>query len=134
MVTIPDSMDDLVYFTKRILGDKDEGKISVWVYRQKCPKCKKSLMGKPKDPKTGRAQIRAKEYQCPDCKYTVGKEEYEDTLEAEAAYTCPKCGNKGEGAVPFKRKKIQGVDALKFECSKCKTPIIVTKKMKALKG
>lgn len=133
MVNVPDSMEGLVYCTRRRFGEKEEGKIMVWVYKQKCPKCGKGVMGKPKDEKTGKAKIRAKEYQCPECGYTVEKEEYEDTLNAEAVYTCPKCGHKGEAVVPFKRKKIKGVDALNFVCEKCGEVMLVTKKMKELK-
>jgi len=128
MVEIPETMDDLVYFTKRTLGDT--GKITVWVYRQKCTECDKALMGKPKNEKTGRAKIRATEYVCPKCNHTVEKQEYEDTLEAQAIYTCPACQHEGEGVIPYKRKKTKGVDALKFECEKCKEIILCTKKMK----
>lgn len=132
MVEIPESMDELVYFTRRTLGEKEEGNINVWVHRKKCPKCWKGLMGKPKD-KKGKVRIRANEYVCYECCYRVEEGEYEDTLEAEAVYTCPKCKYQGETSIPFKRKKIKGADALKFVCEKCHEPIIVTKKMKELK-
>lgn len=124
----PESMEGLVYFTRRSIDDK--GKIMVWVYRQKCPKCGKEIMGKPKDPKTGEAKTRAKEYQCAECGFTEGKEDYESKLQAEAEYICPKCGFTGEQVIPFKRKKVKGVDALKFTCEKCSADILVTKKMK----
>ena len=98
------------------------------------------MMGKPKDPKTGKAKIRAKEYVCPECRYTIGMQEYEDTLTANIIYTCPKCGNNGEIQIPFKRKKIKmfneelqkeiSADALQFQCQKCSKKINVTKKMK----
>lgn len=132
MANIPDSMDDLVYFTRRSLGEG--GRITVWVYRQECQKCRKGVMGKPKDKKTGGIKIRAAEYVCPECGYTAEKQEYEDTLNAEAIYTCPKCGYEGEATIPFKRKKIKGVEALKFQCERCHEAMIVTKKMKELKG
>ncbi|MBN1385409.1 hypothetical protein JW968_00350 [Candidatus Woesearchaeota archaeon] len=137
MVTEPESMDELVYYTNRKVGN---GKITAWTYRGECPKCKKGLMGKPKDPKTGKPKVRATEYECPECGYTAEKEEYEDTLECEAKYTCPKCRKEGEGAVPFKRKKVMlfdeekqkktTVDAVVFLCSKCGEKIPVTKKLK----
>jgi len=60
----PKSMDECVYFTNRLLGN---GKIRAWVFREQCPKCGKGLMGKPRDPKTGRAKIRSEEYVCPSC-------------------------------------------------------------------
>ena len=130
MVKEPESMEDLVYMTNRIL---DNGSIRVWVYRKPCPKCGKGLMAKPKDKKTGKPKVRAKEYVCPECGYTVEKNEYEETLEAEAIYTCPECSHKGEATIPFKRKKIDGVDTLRFICESCGAKIDVTKKMKEKK-
>lgn len=134
----PESMDECIYFTKRGIGDK--GKAMVWVFREMCPKCKKGLMGKPRDGKTGKVKIRADTYECPECGYSVNKEEYEDTLTANISYVCPKCEHKGEVQVPFKRKKTHvfddekqkkvAVDALVFQCEKCNERILITKKMK----
>jgi len=133
----PVSMDECVYFTNRSVG---KGKIRAWVFRENCPKCGKGLMGKPKDPKTGRAKIRTEEYECPECKYNVSQQEYEDTLAMNIQYTCPKCSYVGEIAVPFKRKKVQRIDeetgkketveAVRILCEKCNEKIDVTKKMK----
>ena len=138
MVKIPNSMEELVYFTKRTYGDV--GRVMAWAYRSQCPKCKKGLMGKPKDSKTGKAKIRATEYECPECGHTIEKKAYEDTLTLEATYTCKKCGNTGEVSMPFKRKNIKVTDdetgkvascaAFIFPCSKCGEKIIVAKKMK----
>lgn len=122
----PESMDELVYYTDR---DVDKGSIRVWVFRQKCPKCGKAIMSKPVDAK-GKVKIRASEYVCRSCGYTVGKSEYEDTLTANAEYKCPKCLSPGEAQIPFKRKNIEGVLTLRVNCAKCGTPIDVTKKMK----
>lgn len=130
MVTEPENMEDLVYYTNRAI---DEGFIMAWVYRKKCPKCGKALMGKPKDPKTGKVKIRAKEYVCSECGYTVPKKEYEETLEVEIKYTCPYCQHIGETTTPFKRKKFKGVDAIVFNCGNCGEKIPITKKMKAPK-
>ena len=137
MVKEPTSMEELVYLTNRKIGD---GNVMAWVYKKDCPKCGKALMGKPKDEKTGKAKIRAKEYTCPECNYTVDKEEYEKTLTLEVKYTCPKCKHQGEIEVPFKRKKTKifdeekqkkvSVDAVVFECENCGEKIAVTKKMK----
>jgi predicted RNA-binding Zn-ribbon protein involved in translation (DUF1610 family) len=134
----PKSMTECIYFTRRKLGEK--GQAVAWVFKEKCPKCGKALMGKPKDEKTGKTKIRAKEYVCPECKYTAEKGAYEDTLTANIQYTCPHCGNSSEHQMSFKRKKAQmfdeqkqkkvSVDALKFQCSKCGKDILVTKKMK----
>ena len=123
----PESMDECVYFTRRAVG---KGFVMCWVFREKCPKCGKAEMGKPRDPKTGGVKIRAKEYVCPECNHTVEKVEYEDTLTANVAYTCPHCGHKGETQIPFKRKSFEGVKALVFQCDKCKGKIPITKKMK----
>lgn len=133
----PKSMDECVYFTNR---NTDKGKLKCWVPKEICPKCKKGMMGKPKDLKTGKPKIRAKEYECPECKYNVAMQTYEDTLTANIIYTCPKCSNIGEIQIPFKRKKVKmfdeelqkdiTADALQFQCQKCNEKINVTKKMK----
>lgn len=133
----PENMDECVYFTRR---EEGKGKSVVWVFREKCPKCKEGLMGKPRDPKTGKPKIRAKEYICPKCGYTIGKKEYEDTLIANIQYTCPECLHSGETQVAFKRKKVQkfdvekgkkvAIDALVYNCENCKTKLLVTRKMK----
>jgi len=132
----PKSMDECVYFTRR--NDKD-GKVVVWVFREKCTKCNEGLMGKPIDPKTGKYKIRSDYYECPKCKNTMNEEEYEETLTACIRYECS-CGYKGEIEVPFKRKKVmrldeeegkkKAVEALVFECEKCKKKFYITKKMK----
>jgi hypothetical protein len=126
---LPESMDELVYFTNRAI---ESGKAIVWVPRNQCPKCKKAKMGKPADD-DGHVKIRAREYICPACKYTVEKTAYEDTLTAFAIYTCPSCSAKGEYTGPFKRKNIEGALTFRFSCDKCKANIDVTKKMKEKK-
>ncbi len=128
MLKKPASMDECVYYTLRDIG---KGEITVWVFRQLCPKCKKSLMGKPTD--KGKVKVRAKEYICPSCGYTVEKEEYEETLTANAEYTCPECGARGEAQIPFKRKSVEGTKALRFVCTKCGAKMDVTQKMKEKK-
>ena len=132
-------MEELVYFTRRSLG-KAEGQAVVWVFKENCPKCGKGLMSKPRNEKTGKTKIRAKEYVCPECGYRVEKQEYEDTLTANIEYTCPKCKFEGEIMIPFKRKKVSffdeeklkkvAVDALVFECQKCREKIRIAKKMR----
>lgn len=120
-------MDECVYFTRRNVG---EGKVMAWAFRGKCPKCKKGLMGKPRDGKTGKVKVRAKEYVCPECDHTVEKKEYEESLTGMASYTCPACKKKGEAEFPFKRKTYKGVKAFVFDCQHCGEKIPVTKKMK----
>ena len=131
-------MSECVYFTNRLLDN--EGQITAWVFRELCPKCNKSLMGKPKNPKTGKAKIRAEEYTCPSCGYTEEKGEYEDKLTCNIKYKCPYCKHEDETQVSFLRKKVQrfneekqkkeSVEAVVFDCSKCKKRIEITKKMK----
>ncbi|MGV8141274.1 MAG: hypothetical protein ACP5NW_02415 [Candidatus Woesearchaeota archaeon] len=127
----PKSMEECVYFTNRMIGEKFNGQARCWVFRQQCPKCKKAFMGKPVV--DGKAKIRALEYVCPNCKYTVDKQTYEDTLTANVDYTCPACQFHGGIALPFKRKRVEGVLTLRFPCEKCGGPIDVTKKMKEIK-
>ena len=131
----PTSAEECVYFTNRII---DKGKIKAWVFKGLCPKCSKGLMGKPKDPKTGKTQIRAKEYSCPECGFKIEQKEYEDSLTCNIEYVCPHCSFSGEIQIPFKRKKVKiqtsdgekKVDSLRFQCQKCEKNINITKKMK----
>jgi len=125
MLKQPESMDECIYFTRRAV---DKGHVMCWVFKEKCPKCGKAEMGKPVE--KGKVKIRAKEYICPSCNYTVPKQEYEDTLTANVAYTCPHCQHKAETQIPYKRKTFEGVKALVFQCDKCKGKIPITKKMK----
>jgi|SRR3989344_202044 len=134
----PESMDECVYFTHRLLDN--EGYIKTWVFKELCPKCQKLLMGKPRNPKTGKPKIRSEEYECASCGYKENKEGYEDKLTANIKYKCPYCKNEDEAQVSFKRKKVQRfneekqkketVDALVFDCSRCRKRIEVTRKMK----
>lgn len=131
----PTSTKECIYFTNRIL---DSGKIKAWVFKEKCPKCEKALMGKPVV--KGKVKIRAKEYICPECGYTVDKDEYEPTLTIDIKYTCPFCSNEGEISLPFVRKKIirlnketgkkKSIESIRFQCQKCEKDIDITKKMK----
>jgi len=134
----PASMSECVYFTNRVLNN--EGYIKAWVFRELCPKCKKSLMSKPKDSKTGKIKIRAKEYVCESCGYREDSDSYEGTLTCNVNYKCQYCLNEGEAQAPFIRKKVsrfneekqkkESVEAVTFDCSKCRKRIEITKKMK----
>ena len=121
----PQSMDELVYFTRRKI---DNGAARAWVFKELCPECKKAHMGKPVA--KGKVKIRATEYVCPSCSYTIEKEEYEDSLTCNIEYTCPHCSNQGQVQVPYVRKSFQGVKAVVFCCEKCGEKISITKKMK----
>ncbi|MDP7324242.1 MAG: hypothetical protein QF632_05780 [Candidatus Woesearchaeota archaeon] len=126
---LPESTEECIYFTRRA---DDNGKIICWVPKEKCPECNEGLMGKPKHD-DGKVKIRAKEYTCPKCNHSVEKKEYEDTLTANVIYTCPHCQKEGEIQIPFKRKKVQGADMLKFQCEGCQKDIEIAKKFKKKK-
>ena len=137
-LTEPQSIDECIYFTNRFLDNN--GYIRAWVLKEKCPKCNKELMSKPKNPKTGKPKIRADYYECSSCKHKENKEEYEEKLTVNIKYKCPYCSFESELQIPFKRKKIQRfneesqkketVEATAFQCSKCGKSIYITKKMK----
>ncbi len=122
----PESMDDVIYFTRRKVP---EFQAVCWVFKKECPKCGKGMMGKPKG-NDGKVKIRAQEYVCPECSHALEKKEYEESLQANVQYTCFKCRNSGEMQVPFKRKNIDGVQTLRVKCSKCGENVDITKKMK----
>lgn len=124
---IPNSIEECLYFTNRSIG---EGKVSAWVYRKLCPKCKKAKMGKPVD--KGSIKIRADKYVCLECGYEEDKATYEATVKLEAVYTCPKCGKEGEYVGEYKRKKYKGVDSYILECRHCQEKILLTKKLKGI--
>ncbi len=131
----PTSIQECIYFTTRSIGT---GKIKAWVFKEKCPKCGKGLMGKPEE--KGKIKIRAKEYICKECGYCIDKDEYEPTLTVNIKYTCPYCSYAGEISIPFRRKKIshlneetdkkQSIETIRFQCEKCGKDIDITKKMK----
>ena len=128
---LPESMDNLAYMTRR---KDDNWKAIVWVEKEICTKCKKGVMGKPKDAKTGRPKIRSTFYLCSACAHEEPKAEYEATLTANVIYTCPSCQKDGEQSLPFKRKNIKGVATLRVVCDHCGGNIDITKKMKVPKA
>ena len=124
-------MDHCLYFTNRTLeGKAGKGRAMVWVLRPVCEKCGKGELGKPLDKKTGKVKSRASVYVCKECGAEFDKKETEEKLLASIDYVCPECGHKAEKQIPFIRKKIQGVDALTFECDNCGFKIVLTKKFK----
>ena len=128
---LPDDMEKLVYFSRRIINGK---LVIAWANKKKCPKCGKALMGKPKDPKTGKIKIRSKEIICPACGYTLPKDEYESGIEVIADYDCPHCGKHGQSTAPYKWKTRMGVKTIRFTCEHCGKNIDITKKMKEPKS
>lgn len=130
-LTMPNSVDECIYFTRRKF--EPQGSAIAWVYRKKCPKCGKP-MGKPLDPKTKRPKIRAETFECPGCGFSEDKIPHEESLMVEVMYTCPYCGAKGEAKTQYKRVSLEGVKAYVFTCSDCGRKIGLTKKMKEKKG
>jgi len=129
---MPESVNECIYFTRRAFDNN--GRAIAWVYRKKCPKCKNSTMGKPLDPKTGRAKIRSDTYECPNCHFSEEKVPHEESLMVEIMYTCQYCGHKGEATTQYKRVSWDGVKAYVFVCGGCKKKIGITKKMKSGKS
>jgi len=127
---LPDSMEDLIYWTMRKIGD---GKVTAWVEKSMCSACGKGLMGKPINEKTGKVKIRAKEYVCSECGHTEEKKEHEEQLMCNILYVCPFCKHEGETQILFKRKTYMGQKSLVFECEECKEKLPITKKMKEVK-
>ena len=125
----PESMEEVVYFTRRKLDPK--GSIIAWTFKADCPECKKAKMGKPVE--KGKVKIRATEYVCPSCGYSEEKTVHEDKLEVSVDYECPLCDYKGETTTPFKRKTWQGRPAYIFVCDGCKEKVGITKRMSAPK-
>jgi len=125
----PNSVEECVYFTNRIIGD---GRATAWVFRKECPKCKKGIMGKPIK-KNGKADKKAENYVCYSCGYTESNEKVENSLTVNVDYKCPACGNEGEATTEYKRKTFEGVPSYVFECQKCHKKIGITKKLKESK-
>jgi len=123
----PESTEECLYFTRR---SDDKSKIIAWVCKRTCPKCGKGIMGKPKDPKTGKAKIRAKEYVCDKCGYTEEKVAHEESLTMNVQYKCPHCSHEGEATTLYKKKTVDGIPSYIFTCEKCGKKIAITKKMK----
>jgi predicted RNA-binding Zn-ribbon protein involved in translation (DUF1610 family) len=126
MVRVPQSMEEVIYFTNRTL--EGNGKVMAWVYKKDCPECGKAKMGKPVE--GGKVKIRAKEYVCPECGHSEEKKEHEESLTVDVKYTCPQCGESGETTTEYKRKSFNGVPSYVFACETCGKKIAITKKMK----
>ena len=125
MVTEPESMDELFYFTNRTI--ENGGWIKAWVYKPDAPTGKGKL-GKPTDPKTGKVKVRAK-YYVDEEGNEYDKEEIDPTLTMEIKYKSPHTGKEGETTIPYKKKTWLGVPAYVFEDQEG-NKIGITKKMK----
>jgi len=126
MVKEPESMDDLLYFTRRKLDN--DGWVHAWVWRPKSPAG--NPMGKEKDSKTGRPKVRSKMLVDPKTGYEISIDDV--NLQVEIKYKSPHDGSEGETTVPFKWKTYQGVKSIVFT-DKAGNKIPITKKMKTPK-
>lgn len=122
----PSSMKDCVYFTNRAM---DSGRITAWVLRKECPKCKKGVMGKPLK-KGNKIDKKADHYVCYSCGYNESNDVMEKSLVLNVEYKCPHCGHEGEAATDYQRKSFYGVKAYVFSCQKCGEKIGITQKLK----
>ena len=122
----PQSAEECIYFTNRIIGD---GRAIAWVFKKQCPKCKKGIMGKPQK-KGGKVDKKADYYVCYSCAYQESNEQVENNLILNVEYKCPHCGNEGETKSNYQRKTFEGVPSYIFECQKCRKKIGITKKLK----
>ena len=129
MLKKPESVEECVYFTNRII---DSGRAVAWVFRKQCPKCGKGIMGKPQK-KGGKVDKKADHYVCYSCSYQESNEQVENSLTINIEYKCPHCGNEGETTSEYKRKSFEGVPSYVFECQKCHKKIGLTKKLKEKK-
>ena len=125
----PNSVEECIYFTNRIIGS---GKAIAWVFRKECPKCRKGIMGKPLK-KDGKPDKKSDHYVCYSCNYQESNEQVESNLLINIEYKCPDCGNEGETTSEYKRKNFEGVPSYVFECQKCRKKIGLTKKLKEAK-
>ena len=122
----PESMDELLYFTRRTIEPK--GRVMAWAFKKTCPECGKALMGKPVE--NGKVKVRAKEYVCPGCGHREDKKEHEKDVALNVQYTCPSCGHQAGTTTEYKRRTFKGVPAFVVQCEGCGEKIPVTKKMK----
>ena len=127
----PNSMDECHYFTNRTLED-GKGRITAWVFRKQCPKCKQGIMGKPIK-KNGKLDKKADHFVCYKCSYKESEQQVDEGLTVNVDYKCPHCGNEGETTTEYRRKMYQGVPSYVFQCQKCSAKIPITKKLKVIK-
>ena len=122
----PESMEECIYFTNRIIGS---GRAMAWVFRKECPKCGKDVLRKPLS-KSGKPDKKSPVYACRSCHYEEKNEDVENSLVVNIEYKCPYCGNDGGASSKYERKSFEGVPSYIFECQKCKKKIGITKKLK----
>lgn len=125
----PNSVEECIYFTNRIIGD---GRATAWVFRKECPKCKKDELRKPST-KSGKPDKKSPIFVCKSCRYEEKNEDVEKDLIINVEYKCPHCGNESETTAEYKRKSFEGVQSYVFECGKCSKKIGLTKKLKETK-
>ncbi len=128
---IPQSMDDLLYFSNRKLPDGV--RIIAWVEKISCPACGDALMGKPVDEKTGKVKIRAAEFVCPACGHTEPKAAHLKKLSMQVRYTDTTGKNWKAATTEYKLRTWKGMKAYVFENEFTNEKMGVTKRLK-MKG
>ncbi|VVB74764.1 Transposase zinc-ribbon domain protein [Candidatus Tiddalikarchaeum anstoanum] len=106
----PTSITGLDFFTRQVMDP--DGFAFMWVFRPKCPACKKGVLSKLKK--------RDKFYTCSECGKQSSLEEYGNLLVANVEYTCPFCKKKGEYSNKWEKPASKTAPIMvKFECMNC---------------
>lgn len=131
MPDIPESVDNLLYFTNRKLPDGT--RLFAWVEKVDCPACGKGLMGKPIK-SDGKVKMRASTYECPECGHEEKKTVHEEARTLEVRYSNPEGKEWKSSSTPYKRKTWKGVKAFVFTNEFTGEKLGITKKMKMPKA
>ncbi len=128
---IPTSMEDLLYFSNRKMPDGV--RIIAWVDKLTCEKCKKALMGKPINEKTGKVKIRAAVFVCPECEHEEPKTAHTKKLVMQIRYTDETGKNWKSAQTAYTLKTWKGMKAYVFQNEFTGEKMGVTKRLK-MKG
>lgn len=128
---IPQSMDELLYFSNRRMPDGI--RIIAWVDKVSCPECSKATMGKPVDPKTGKVKVRSAVYQCPGCGFEEPKAAHEKRLVMQVRYTDETGKNWKAAQAPYQLKTWKGMKSYVFMNEFTGEKMGVTKRLKMKK-
>ena len=122
----PESMDDLMYFTRRTVFD---GRVVAWVFKPECPACGEAQMRKPRN-KDGKPKTRSKTYVCPACEHEEKKSDVKANATVNVHYICPHCEHEGDATTDYKRRTYMGKKSFVFQCAECWQEIPITKRVK----
>lgn len=125
---IPQQMDDLLYFSNRRLPSGI--RMIAWVEKITCEGCKKALMGKPVDEKTGKVKIRSSIFVCPECGREEKKAVHTKKLTMQVRYTDETGKEWKKAETEYKLRTWQGMKAYVFDNEFTGKPMGVTKRLK----